>query len=93
MTITLPDGSGVTLPQEFIDAIGGAFSLHVQPLPNDAIRLTVTDGDDFEVVSGSGHDLRQASAGLRNAIYRFMESLTPDAQLSLIHISEPTRPY
>jgi len=80
MTITLPDGSGVTLPQEFIDAIGGAFSLHVQPLPNDAIRLTVTDSDDFEVVSGSGHDLRQASAGLRNAIYRFMESHTPDAR-------------
>lgn len=80
MTITLPDGSGVTLPQEFIDAIGGAFSLHVQPLPNDAIRLTVTDSDDFEVVSGSGHDLRQAIAGLRNAIYRFSESITPDAR-------------
>ena len=84
MTITLPDGSGVTLPQEFIDAIGGAFFLHVQTLPNDAIRLTVTDGDGFEVVSGAGNTMTQATVRLRNAIYRFMESHTPDARRAKI---------
>ena len=74
----------------------GLVTPYVYPLPggvNDHV------GHLYEALRGRGHDVRilTASHGLQRSsegdVIRLGKGFSMPANLSLIHISEPTRPY
>ena len=85
LTITCPDGSTarayVSLPGSFTQRITKEIQLII---PDDANALTFT----FDIYDGSEYPRYSISGLAKNTNHMILVE-----RLSLIHISEPTRPY
>ena len=96
----------VKIPGEYISNVFGKFDENIQALERKC-SVTIVNREDSVILTGTAEDTERAEEVLRKLVeiaksgeivslqhVNYLSSLSEEeAKLSLIHISEPTRPY